>query len=594
MAYNAKTNWKYNDPVTEDDFNRIEKGIEDAHDLVGENDNKIIDHENKRNNPHNVTKAQIGLSNVKDVEQATKAEFDSHSLDKNNPHGVTKKQLGLENVDNVKQATKQEFDNHKGNEDAHFVQNEKQSWKNSLLTMSGSIFDNAINISDLQKKLESINFIIQSQEPIFGVKWDKSSNPEFIRTDVAENMVANVGKVFEKGIVNDFDDAPIFNELYMKAHLLDGAHDRFVKIPKFYIRKQDGPKYKSIQISKTQYPGFYLPKVFWDFERNRELDYFEYGAHLGSVKNGILRSVVDEYPTISTNIVNFRDAAMARGNGFQQNDIHAIDVLRTLMFVEFGTLDLQSVFTGYTAGRYHESDTIKSDANAAHIIVDKSVANNFMVGQSISVGSTRGGNQRFYGRTITSFHDMGDNTTLINFSGDPVQTYAGDIVYNTACKTGFSRAGSKPETGFLTANDGKHPFVYRGIENPYGDIYEWIDGININNNQAWVADNAEDYASNVFANPYKKLGYVNSDTNGYVKEMGFDVNNPFAEFPTSVGAGTDTYYSDYYYQATGQRVARFGGYWLNGSSAGLSDWALHASASTRHVVTGARLLRKPL
>lgn len=31
MPYQAKTNWKYNDPVTEMDLNRIEKGIEDVH-----------------------------------------------------------------------------------------------------------------------------------------------------------------------------------------------------------------------------------------------------------------------------------------------------------------------------------------------------------------------------------------------------------------------------------------------------------------------------------------------------------------------------------------------------------------------------------
>ena len=37
-------------------------------------------------------------------------EFDGHKMDKNNPHGVTKEQIGLGNVDNVKQASKNEFD----------------------------------------------------------------------------------------------------------------------------------------------------------------------------------------------------------------------------------------------------------------------------------------------------------------------------------------------------------------------------------------------------------------------------------------------------------------------------------------------------
>ncbi|MBS4172134.1 hypothetical protein [Bacillus sp. FJAT-49736] len=34
MSYNAKTDWKYDDTPTEDDFNRIEKGIKDTTDTV--------------------------------------------------------------------------------------------------------------------------------------------------------------------------------------------------------------------------------------------------------------------------------------------------------------------------------------------------------------------------------------------------------------------------------------------------------------------------------------------------------------------------------------------------------------------------------
>src|SRR5690606_40401118 len=35
-------------------------------------------HENNKNNPHNVTKQQVGLGNVDNVKQASKAEFDAH------------------------------------------------------------------------------------------------------------------------------------------------------------------------------------------------------------------------------------------------------------------------------------------------------------------------------------------------------------------------------------------------------------------------------------------------------------------------------------------------------------------------------------
>ena len=33
----------------------------------------------------------------------------------------------------------------------------------------------------------------------------------------------------------------------------------------------------------------------------------------------------------------------------------------------------------------------------------------------------------------------------------------------------------------------------------------------------------KNYTSNVFAHPYEQLGYVNSNANGSVTEMGYDV-----------------------------------------------------------------------
>ena len=69
------------------------------------NQSDFQSHVNNRSNPHNVTKAQIGLSNVLDVEQASKTDLNNHTRNTNNPHNVTKTQVGLSNVDNVKQAT---------------------------------------------------------------------------------------------------------------------------------------------------------------------------------------------------------------------------------------------------------------------------------------------------------------------------------------------------------------------------------------------------------------------------------------------------------------------------------------------------------
>src|SRR5690625_4519272 len=55
---------------------------------------KVDTHANSTNNPHNVTKSQVGLGNVSNTRQATKSEFDSHAGATNNPHNVTTSQIG--------------------------------------------------------------------------------------------------------------------------------------------------------------------------------------------------------------------------------------------------------------------------------------------------------------------------------------------------------------------------------------------------------------------------------------------------------------------------------------------------------------------
>ena len=76
---------------------------------------KLNEHVANTENPHNVTKAQVGLANVdntsdmdKPISTATQEALDkitsdveSHTTNKSNPHEVTKAQVGLGNVDNT-------------------------------------------------------------------------------------------------------------------------------------------------------------------------------------------------------------------------------------------------------------------------------------------------------------------------------------------------------------------------------------------------------------------------------------------------------------------------------------------------------------
>lgn len=69
-------------------------------------------------------------ANVQDAidSKADKTALAAHEANNQNPHGVTKTQVGLGSVDNVKQAAKTEFDAHDGDSVRHIAQPEREAW----------------------------------------------------------------------------------------------------------------------------------------------------------------------------------------------------------------------------------------------------------------------------------------------------------------------------------------------------------------------------------------------------------------------------------------------------------------------------------
>ena len=427
-----------------------------------------------------------------------------------------------------------------------------------------------------------------------------------MRTDAAVGMTANAG-IDNQTVGNDFDDAGIYRDI---VEVTDSLGNVFMRIPKVYIRKTDGTGYKTWQISRHKHKGFYLPWCFWDFENHRELPYIDVGKYNASLSEaGALESKPGKYPFVhgavagkSGTIVKLRDYARANNvgglRGYQQMDIHVVDLLQTLFYIEFATLNSQAIMQGWISGQYSDSHTaVVAEPNANRIIVSSANAALYRVGQAISIGTARGNMSVCYGRTITAIEDDDASNKAIVFDGDPVAISAGNVVWNSGWKSGFS-SGIAASSGSIGSNtDGKYPCCYRGIENPWGSVYEFVDGVNITDHQAWTCKDAAQYASNVFASPYEQLSYVNHDADGYPTEMGHDPARPFAEFPIAIqtsGISSSKYYSDYYYQAAGQRVALVGGGWSGGADAGLSYWSLDFSSGHASVGFGGRLVKKPL
>ena len=445
---------------------------------------------------------------------------------------------------------------------------------------------------------------VEENAPIFGVRWDKGATPTMTRIGAAKGLTAAVGLNNGQRVVNDFDYMPIFRDM---VPVTDSLGNVFIRIPKFYIRKIDDVNYKTWEVSKYQHTDFYLPWCFWEFTKGVELDYFDFGAHLATSDGGgtpKLQSKPGLYPLCSQNIVTFRTMARANNTGgllgYQQLDIHAIDVLRTLMFIEFATLNMQTIMYGYGTGYYGAAHVaLVADTGVNAIVITNAQGATYRVGQTISIhlaaqSASPWNLPNTYGRTITAIDadTPSAGQTTITFDGAAIDVALNDFVMNTGWKNGFS-ANIAASSGSLVSNsDGKYPCVYRGIESPYGDIWQFVDGVNITERQAWVCADADDYASNVFAAPYQQLGYVNHDVNNYVQEMGWDANFPYAELPVAVQSSSAQYYSDYYSQETGSRIAHFGGGWSFGATDGPSCWSLSGSSTVTHVYISGRLMRK--
>ena len=137
---------------------------------------------------------------------------------------------------------------------------------------------------------------------------------------------------------------------------------------------------------------------------------------------------------------------------------------------------------------------------------------------------------------------------------------------------------------------------YRGIENPFGNVHQWLDGANIDTNdnqRLWVCCNPANYASDTTTN-YIDTGCASGidNTDGYIKDV-YGTGKYASLFPVSnTGASSSTFISDYLYTAalgSGWRVLRAGGTLYGGRKAGFGCRASNYSSSSYYSYIGVRL-----
>lgn len=223
----------------------------------------------------------------------------------------------------------------------------------------------------------------------------------------------------------------------------------------------------------------------------------------------------------------FRQAARKRGSGWEMYTYGAHKTLFWLFAVEYATLNSQKSFNA------------QKDANG------------FSQG-GLGLGPTQ----------------MTDWTNFNNANPLILCGYTNEFGNSSGEKAYVVKNASGGTHATLMANR------YRGIENPFGHIWKYTDGANIQVTTGdgglsilWTTDDPSNFSDSSYVG-YDKKGNI-CRTSGYVKKMSLGEDGNI--IATEIGGSSSTYWCDYYYTNTSTnslRLVAVGGGSDRGADAG--------------------------
>ena len=263
--------------------------------------------------------------------------------------------------------------------------------------------------------------------------------------------------------------------------------------------------------------------------------------------DGTYRSLLGR-PVTNLTRDQFRQAARKRGSGWEMYTYNAHKTLFWLFAVEYATLDSQKPFNA------------QKDANG------------FAQG-GLGPGPTQ----------MTDWTNFNKINPLIPCG------YTNEFGNGSGEKAYVVKNASGGTHATLMANR------YRGIENPFGHIWKYTDGANIQVTTGdaglsilWTTDDPSNFSDTSYTG-YNKKGNI-CRTNGYAKKMLLGEDGDIVA--TEIGGSSSTYWCDYYYTYTSanrMQVVLVGGSADNGSTAGLASVHTYHAPSDAHRNFGSRL-----
>ena len=242
-----------------------------------------------------------------------------------------------------------------------------------------------------------------------------------------------------------------------------------------------------------------------------------------------LASVSGQYPLVGINRAEARALGANAGTGWHQFDFALLSAIQMLYLVEYGTFASQAQLgEGNTNGSYLSSSD--SQADSPHTLAGAS------------------------------------NSAFGNASTDGTQ----------------ASAGAKPGTAYMS---------YRGIENVFGNCWNWNDGINVNQTTAGnvhYTNDYEDFADNTTTG-YMQIATALPTGSGFIKDILSGVGFGFLSSSNSGGSSTTFLTDQHFATASLARVVSSGGSAGEGADAGVFCLRSLNSESGANRLIGARL-----
>lgn len=420
-------------------------------------------------------------------------------------------------------------------------------------------------------------------EDVLGITMDYK-NKTCTRIAGAKNLTA--GADFDKFSMYggrkrcNVSDGGTINAYYGdEGYTEDGSNGQvMVYQPKFYYlvcpleydRQETGYGYHlrkaNYYVSETQRAGFKLHPAFYDKNGN-EVDYILMSAYEGCIydtsanaylKNDeqVMDASKDKFSSIagtrpasgvSQNLTrpNIEQMAKNRGEGWHSLGIKTASMEQLLMIVEMGMMNLQ---TAIGQGVVNLPWSTGSDTTSSY------------------AGAT--------GSTASLGNGTGRATKTTTYEGGKATDYT---------------------------VDGKTSICYRGVENFWGNIWKFAYGVNIWGNGKMAGGmpyicSDFNYAEGKNTDNYEGAGFTVTKANGYISAMGYSTKYDWLFMASECLGNSSLPVGDYTYiteNLNGYRIARLGGTWSYGSSAGGFCWGLNAGVGYRYRYFGGRLVYVP-